>query len=74
VSDPAVLDTTEEREFRELYATELRKKRVARSINPHFGIDELADELERVRHQQLVTPGRRGEQIKREELGEEYLR
>jgi len=67
-------DSGEEKDFRERYANELRKKRVERSVNPHFGIDELADELERIRRQELVTPGRRGEQIKREELAKEILR
>ena len=71
---PALHDTAEEKDFRERYAMELRKKRVVRHLSPHFGIDELDDELQRIRHQELVTPGRRGEQIKREEINKEILR
>lgn len=67
-------DTSEEKDFRERYAFELRKKRTSKSLSPHFGSDELSDELMRVARQELVTPGRRGEQIKREEISKEILR
>ena len=69
-----VYDTQEEKDFRERYASELRKKKVRNSINPHFGLDELAEEVKSVKHQELITPGRRGEQIKYEEISKEILR
>lgn len=67
-------DTSEEKDFRERYATELRKKRTSKSLSPHFGSDELSDELKKVARQEMATPGRRGEQIKREEISKEILR
>jgi len=67
-------DTQEEKDFRERYAHELRKKKMQRSVNPHFGLDELADEVKSVKRQELITPGRRGEQIKHEEISKEILR
>jgi hypothetical protein len=67
-------DTEEEKDFRERYAVELRKKRIRSSINSHFGLDEISDELARVKHQAMITPGRRGEQIKHEEINKEILR
>ncbi|HEY7506369.1 MAG TPA: hypothetical protein VH621_02065 [Nitrososphaera sp.] len=69
-----VADTPEEREFRERYATELRKKRIVSSVNPNFGCNELLEEKERVKRQEQMTPGRRGEQIKYEEIDKEILR
>jgi hypothetical protein len=69
-----VYDTQEEKDFRERYANELRKKKVRNSLNPHFGLDELAEEVKKVKHQQLITPGRRGEEIKHEEISKEILR
>ena len=67
-------DTNEEKDFRERYASELRKKRASESLSPHFGSDELSDELKKVARQEMATPGRRGEQIKREEISKEILR
>ncbi|MGH9992512.1 MAG: hypothetical protein ACREAZ_07705 [Nitrososphaera sp.] len=67
-------DTAEENDFRERYALELRKKKVKQSLSPHFGYDELSDELKKVRRQELATPGRRGEQIKNEEIYKEIIR
>lgn len=67
-------DTQEEKDFRERYAIELRKKNIQYSINPNFGIDELSDEARNVKKQELITPGRRGEQIKYEEISKEILR
>jgi hypothetical protein len=67
-------DTQEERAFRQEYASELRKKKAIQSISTHFGIDELSDELARVKHQAMITPGRRGEEIKHEEISREILR
>jgi len=67
-------DTQEESDFRERYASELRKKKIQYSGNRHFGLDELAEEVNNVKHQELITPGRRGEQIKHEEISKEVLR
>ena len=67
-------DTQEEKEFRERYAHELRMKKMQFSVNPHFGLDELADEVKSVKRQELITPGRRGEQIKHEEISREMSR
>ena len=67
-------DTQEEKDFRERYADDLRKKKMQCSVNPHFGLDELADEVKSVKRQELITPGRRGEQIKHEEISREILR
>lgn len=67
-------DTVEEKDFRERYACELRKKKIQFSGNRHFGLDELTEEVNSVKHQELITPGRRGEQIKHEEIAKEILR
>lgn len=67
-------DTQEEKDFRERYAHELRKKKMNSSISSHFSLDEISDELARVKHQAMITPGRRGEQIKHEEINKEILR
>ena len=67
-------DTQEEREFRERYVHELRKKKMQNYANSHFGLDEISDELAQVKHQAMITPGRRGEQIKYEEINKEILR
>jgi hypothetical protein len=40
----------------------------------HFGLDEISDELSRVKHQAMITPGRTGEQIKYEEINNEIPR
>ena len=66
-------DTEEEAFFRERYAQELRKKKQQDS-NSYRGNDELNDEKRRVNQQELKTPGRRGEQIKQEELDREFAR
>ena len=67
-------DTQEEKIFRQRYAQELRKKKTQDSTSSHFGFDEISDELARVKHQAMITPGRRGEQIKHEEINREILR
>jgi hypothetical protein len=67
-------DTQEEKDFRKKYAHELRKKKMQSSNSTHFGLDEISDELARVKHQAMITPGRRGEQIKYEEINREILR
>jgi len=69
-----VTDTEQEMDFRERYALELRKKTGQSCISKHFGSDELSDEVRKVARQELMTPGRRGEQIKREEISKEILR
>jgi hypothetical protein len=68
------IDTEQEMNFRLLYALELRKKKENSSISTHFNADELADEIKQVAHQEMITPGRRGEQIKREEISKEIVR
>ena len=67
-------DTDEEKDFRERYAAELRRKKANEIISPHFGSDELTDEIRKIARQEMATPGRRGEQIKREEINKEILR
>lgn len=67
-------DTQEEKDFRQRYAHELRKKKMQHSTSLHFGFDEISDELARVKHQAMITPGRRGEQIKHEEISREIIR
>ena len=65
-------DTQEEASFRERYAKELRKKK-QQNGHGYRGADELADEKREVSQQQMKTPGRRGEQIKQEELDKEFV-
>jgi hypothetical protein len=67
-------DTQEEKDFRQRYAYELRKKKMQNFTSSHFGLDEISDELARVKHQAMITPGRRGEAIKHEEINKEILR
>jgi hypothetical protein len=63
-----VEDTEEEKFFRNRYADELRKKK-------QDGIaDELEDERRKIKQQGMKTPGRRGEQIKHEEIDREISR
>ncbi|MGH9876552.1 MAG: hypothetical protein ACREBU_12025 [Nitrososphaera sp.] len=69
-----ISDTQEEKDFRERYAKELQKKITNNSVSPHFGLDELSEETARVKQQEQITPRRRGEQIKHEEIGKEILR
>ncbi len=59
-----VKDTSEEAFFRERYAAELRKK----------DGKQLDDEGLQIKQQNMRTPGRRGEQIKLEEIDNEILR
>ena len=67
-------DTQEEKDFRERYAHVLQLMKSREFINSHFGTDELIDERNRVKKQALMTPGRRGEQIKHEEIDKEISR
>lgn len=61
-------DTEEEKFFRDRYANELKKKKQDRIT------DELDEERRKVRQQGMKTPGRRGEQIKHEEIDKEISR
>ena len=58
-------DTAEEKFFRENYA------RVLRKIKNEY---ELEEERKNVNQQAMKTPGRRGEQIKHEEIDREIIR
>jgi hypothetical protein len=58
-------DNAEERFFRESYAQELQRKKQ----DP-----ELEEERKKVKQQAMKTPGRRGEQIKHEEIDKEIVR
>jgi hypothetical protein len=69
-----VQDTQEEKDFRERYAHALRLMKSREFVNSHFGSDELIDERNKVKKQALMTPGRRGEQIKHEEIDKEICR
>lgn len=66
-----MVDTKAESEFRYRYASKL-PKRVDCHYNSRFGLDERADKPQRIRHQQLVTLGRRGEFTK-DEVSKEIL-
>jgi hypothetical protein len=67
-------DTEEESFFRERYAQELRKKKWQLGAGGYSQGDEMAEERRNVNHQQGKTPGRRGEQIKQEEIDKEIVR
>jgi hypothetical protein len=60
-----VEDTSEEKYFRERYSQQIRELK---------GDAELEDERKKVKHQGMKTPGRRGEQIKHEEIDRETIR
>ncbi len=63
-----VEDTEEEKFFRDRYANELKNK------NQNSRVDELDEERRKVKQQGMKTPGRRGEQIKHEEIDREISR
>jgi hypothetical protein len=65
-------DTEEETFFRERYAQELQKKK--NQPGGYSQGDEMAQERRNVNHQQGKTPGRRGEEIKQEEIDKEIVR
>jgi hypothetical protein len=73
IQTDTVTKDTEERDFRERYTLELRKKRQC-GINNYYGVDELLEERKQVNQQQMKTPGRRGEAIKHEEINKEMSR
>ena len=58
-------DTSEEKFFRERYSQQIRELK---------DDAELEDERKQVNHQGMKTPGRRGEQIKHEEIERETIR
>lgn len=60
-----VEDNPEEKFFRESYAQELQGKK----HDP-----DLDEERKKVKQQAMKTPGRRGEQIKHEEIDKEIVR
>ena len=66
-------DTEDERSFRERYAHELRKKKQQDTRSDRLK-DELVEERVKVNQQQMKTPGRRGEEIKQEEIDKEIVR
>jgi len=63
-----VEDNEDEKEFRGRYASELRKKKLG------GGDTDLDSERQEVKQQGMKTPGRRGEQIKNEEIDKEIVR
>jgi hypothetical protein len=67
-------DTEEERSFRERYAQELQKKKKQPGTGSHSQGDEMSEERREVSQQQGKTPGRRGEQIKQQEIDKEIIR
>jgi hypothetical protein len=67
-------DTEEEKFFRERYAQELQKKKRQPGAGSYSQGDEMAEERRNVSHQQGKTPGRRGEEIKQEEIDKEIVR
>lgn len=64
---------SEEENFRESYASELKKKR-QQINNIQRGYNELEEERRQVNMQAVRTPGRRGEEIKKEEIEKEFAR
>lgn len=66
-------DTDQEKSFRERYAEELRKKKQQDAYSYREN-DELVEERVKVNQQERKTPGRRGEQIKQEEIDKEIVR
>ena len=68
-------DTEEESFFRERYSQELQKKKnQQQGSGSYLQGDEMAEERRKVNQQEGKTPGRRGEQIKQEEIDKEIVR
>ncbi len=67
-------DTEEEQSFRERYAQELQKKKKQPGTGGRYQDDEMSEERRNVSQQQGKTPGRRGEQIKQQEIDKEIIR
>ena len=51
-----------------------KRKKKQPGTGGHSQGDEMAEERRKVSHQQGKTPGRRGEQIKQEEIDKEIVR
>jgi hypothetical protein len=66
-------DTEEERFFRERYAQELQKKKQP-GVGSYSQGDEMVEERRKASHQQGKTPGRRGKEIKQQEIDKEIVR
>ena len=66
--------TEEEKFFRERYAQELQKKKKQLGAGSYSQGDEMAEERRKVSQQEGKTPGRRGEQIKQQEIDKEIVR
>ena len=67
-------DTEEEKFFRERYAQELQRKKKQLGPGSYSQGDEMAEERRNVNQQQAKTPGRRGEEIKQQEIDKEIVR
>ncbi|MGA7898551.1 MAG: hypothetical protein WCA39_06770 [Nitrososphaeraceae archaeon] len=67
-------DTEQEQSFRERYAQELQKKKKQPGAGSYSQDDEMSDERKKVSQQEGKTPGRRGEQIKQQEIDKEIVR
>lgn len=67
-------DTEEEQSFRERYAQELQKKEKQQGAGSYSQDDEMSEERKKVSQQEGKTPGRRGEQIKQQEIDKEIVR
>lgn len=68
-------DTDEEKDFRERYAQELQKKnKLQQGSGSYQQNDDMAEERRKVNQQEGKTPGRRGEEIKQEEIDKEIVR
>jgi hypothetical protein len=67
-------DSEEERSFRERYTQELQKKKKQPGTGGRYQDDEMSEERRNVSQQQGKTPGRRGEQIKQQEIDKEIIR
>ncbi len=59
--------------FSKFYASELRKMKQQINDN-NRGFNELDDERRQIFHQATMTPGRRGEIIKKDEIEKEFAR
>jgi len=68
MANDMVEDTEDEKQFRGKYADELKKKKDGGKDS------DLEVERTEVKQQGMKTPGRRGEQIKNEEIDKEIVR
>ncbi|MBA3750863.1 MAG: hypothetical protein H0X03_08260 [Nitrosopumilus sp.] len=63
----------QEESFSKFYASELRKMKQQINDNDR-GFNELDNEKRQIFHQAIMTPGRRGEIIKKDEIEKEFAR